>query len=99
MMASAIPLFSASSDRSWINEPSILDGVDRELPEVGQRGIPCSEIVDGKANAHILEGFQGKHRLVDGVHERAFGNLQFEEGRAHARLLLRRAANVYFVQV
>src|SRR5207248_2334312 len=53
-----------------------LQGVDREVPQVAQRGVPGTEVVDGQADANVLEGAQDLDGEVDVIHEHRLGDLE-----------------------
>ena len=55
--------------------------VDREKLEIGKRGIARAKIVDCQGDAHFLESFEYQARFFRLFHDRAFGDLDFQQMR------------------
>ncbi|RMS43781.1 hypothetical protein ALP65_04634 [Pseudomonas aeruginosa] len=66
-----------------------LQRVQRQAPQVGERRIAGAEVVDRQADAQLAEAFEQRDGLVDVVHQRVLGHLQFEEARRQPGLLQR----------
>jgi len=60
--------------------------VDRELLQIGQRGVAGSKIIDGKANAHLLEPRHDAEGHFGIVHGDGFGDLDIQRPRGKAGL-------------
>ena len=61
-----------------------LDGVDRQMLQVRQRGMAGAEIVDGDSYAHLLDGAQGADDLFGAVQHHAFRDFDLQLGRVVA---------------
>ena len=55
-----------------------LQRVDRQPPEVGERGEPGPEPVDGQVDPEVAERPQGADGPVDVLHRVALGNLEVQ---------------------
>ena len=64
-----------------------LDRVDRQTAEIAQRGVPCAEVVDGNAHTQSTQAAHLTARLLDVVHDYAFGQFQFEGAGVEPGLL------------
>ena len=61
------------------DEASIdLNGIEREAPEVGKRGVPRTEIIQGDFDAKLLQLMKYRYCLLVAVQKNAFGNLECE---------------------
>ncbi len=63
-----------------------LDGINRELFELGQRGVTEAKVVDGNPNASAREVVQDFHGGIDIAHQQGFGDVQFQKAWIHARV-------------
>ena len=66
-----------------------LDGIDREPPQIAQRRVARSEVVDGDPHAEALQLPQTANRLFGLVRHDALGNLQHQELRRQLAVLER----------
>ena len=60
--------------------------IDRKLPQVAEAGIPGTEIIHRKVNAHRFEVFKHRGRKFGVIHKNPFGELQFEISRVQSSL-------------
>ena len=61
--------------------PVDLDLLQREIVQIAQARIAGAEIVDRQAHAHRRDLVKARMGLLDIVHQRAFGDFQFEQAR------------------
>ena len=68
--------------------PVDLEGVDGQVPQVGQRRIAATEIVDSDADARkaLLEFGKLRGGVAEVLHEQVFGDLELEPVRDRAPL-------------
>ena len=69
------------------HEPAVdLEHVDREPPEMGERGVTDSEVVDRDPHAESIEPLQDDRRAGAVGEDRALGDLELEARRIDAVL-------------
>ena len=50
----------------------------RQTPQVIQRGIPCTKVVQGQENAYLFEQQQFFYAVIDGLDKHVFSNFQLQ---------------------
>src|SRR4029450_10478418 len=63
-----------------------LDGGDRHLAQVGERGVAGAEVVDGQVDPEALELVEADHGHLQVVHQDALGDLQGQALGGQARV-------------
>src|SRR5712691_9425096 len=58
--------------------PVDLDEIERELPQVRERGVPGAEVVQANLDPAVPQGPQTRHGGVRRLHEHALGHLDME---------------------
>jgi len=63
-----------------------LDGVERKAEQILERGVADAEIVDGNPETGFAQATQQVDRVLGVLHRQAFGDLEFDEFGAGARM-------------
>src|SRR5579872_3925683 len=61
-----------------------LDKVQRELAQVGERGIAYAEVVQAHLDTEVPQGAQPGHGRIGGFHEHLLGHFDLEVLRGYA---------------
>ena len=61
-----------------------LDEVERELLQIGERGVAGPEVIEADLNADVSQGAEPGHRRVGRLHEDSLGDLDLKVVTGHA---------------